>query len=107
MIKRNTTLLILVIVLLQGCVGNGYWHKIGSTQEEFAKAKYICLKESQQPESNKLFASKSSISESRETDAFMSGFLSGFHKNETSMVTNDALFSACMNAYGYYWRNEK
>ena len=100
------------ILILTSCVSRGYWSKEGAEQDEFAKIKYYCLQNSQQPESNKIFSNnysssgRTSSASNRESDALMQGFLSGFNKNETSMLTNDTLFSACMNASGFYWKKQ-
>lgn len=116
MINKKTFIL---MFLLAGCASEkGYWHKDGLTQEEFAKTKYLCLQQAQQPESQNWFASKYSAAPvssgpgpaNRIADAMREGMLAGMNnanKNETGMVTNDMLFSACMNAHGLYWRVEK
>jgi hypothetical protein len=83
----------ILIFLLAGCASYdsySYWHKEGLTQEELAKTKYLCLQQAQQPESQKVLVLASM------KDAYQ-----GY--KETGMITNDTLFSACMNAHGLYW----
>jgi|LakMenEpi03Aug12_release.lakeMendotaPanAssembly.Ray.scaffolds.fasta_scaffold654427_2 hypothetical protein len=106
----------ILMFLLAGCASpQGYWHKEGLTQEEYAKTKYLCLQQAQQPESQHWFASKYSAAPvssaqgeaNRMSNAMREGMLAGLNsssKNETGMVTNDMLFSACMNAHGLYWK---
>jgi hypothetical protein len=93
-------ILIIVAFQLSGCA-TGRWFKAGATQQEFQEVNYLCLKESQQPET-KAYSSLGGV-----------GYGNNHHRNHTAadfssnyssgMVTNEKLFNACMNAYGFYW----
>ena len=104
--------LFVLTLILSGCASQqGYWFKEGLTQDEYAKTKYLCLQQSQQPESKNLLSSNYSNAANsnvgaaqRASNAFMQGFTNGLEKNQTGMITNDTLFNACMNAQGIYWK---
>ena len=92
---------------IQGCAANGYWYKDGASENEFAKVKYVCLNEPM-PENaiadgykdyGKLQAKNHG---ERLNNMTMSAIGDGM-----KMASATAYFKACMNAYGYYWRNEK
>ncbi len=102
---------LILSLVLSGCASpQGYWYKEGLTQEEYAKTKYLCLQQAQQPESHSSYSAvpvSSGMGEAnRMSNAMREGFLAGLNSS-SKMVTNDTLFSACMNAHGLYWKVEK
>ena len=93
------------------------WHKAGSTLEEFYQTNYTCLQQSQQPESNNIFApdyprranAPSEGPQARAADAMMRGFERGYNaanQHETGMRTNNLLFSSCMHTHGFFIKEE-
>lgn len=116
-------ILIIVAFQLSGCA-TGQWYKAGATQQEFQEVNYMCLKESQQHATQ-----ASSSFEGRSLDGSyyqhigaaavtpkvygggyshegyaLGGSKADFSSNYSSeMITNEKLFKACMNAYGFYW----
>lgn len=72
--------------LLTGCANN-VWVKPGASQTDFTQARYACLQQSQQ--------GASSAYVNRTYGVASSG-----------VVTNDGLFSACMNAAGWNLQNQ-
>ena len=75
------------LALLSGCANN-VWVKPGAGTAEFSQARYTCLQQSQQ--------GASSAYVNRYGGAAASG-----------VVTNDGLFSACMNAAGWSLQDQK
>ena len=106
--------LFILTLILSGCASSqGRWHKEGLTQDEYSKARYTCLLQAQQPESQNLFSTRYSAANAtnrspadREANALMAGFSKGMEQNQTGMLTNDILFEACMNANGLYWKQD-
>jgi hypothetical protein len=84
---------LLLVFLFSSACSNGIWYKAGATQDELAKAKYQCLKDSQQ--------SQSSAYGSSSGGAFNG---SGYYQSSSGEVTNWDLFNACMNAKGFTWK---
>lgn len=77
------------LLILSGCANNnGAWYKANSSQEEYAKTKYLCLQESQQQQSLSIFSYN-------------------YQEGKSEMITNDILFGACMNAKGFYWQTKE
>ena len=119
-ITMKNKISVLVILSLSSCASNppGEWFKLGGhSPEEFNKARYHCLKESQQPKSS--FASMWPSSNNpiprpepvgpaqKESAALLRGLehgLQSHHSEDSGMVTNKMLFDACMNAEGFFWR---
>ena len=70
-----------------------YWHKHGSTQQDFYKDKYVCMQEAQQRQS---YAK--------------GGYCTGYYCQpgyaDSSVVTNWPLFDTCMKARGWEFREE-
>jgi len=80
-------LLLPVVFAMVACVPPPVWSKRGGTQDELSGVKYQCLQNSQQQRA----VSKSVGNQGAYKSASVDG-----------MVTNDQLFHACMNAYGWY-----
>ncbi len=82
---KNIIILGTLLILVSCTNKKGYWYKKDSSQDEYAKINYLCLQESQQ------HSSRSSLSYN-------------YQESKAEMVTNNALFNACMNAKGFYWK---
>lgn len=85
--KIKAVCVVMFLALLTGCANN-VWTKAGAGQNEFSQARYNCLQQSQQ--------GASSAYVNRYGGAASSG-----------VVTNDGLFSACMNAAGWSLQDQK
>ena len=90
------SLIISIIFLLSSCA-EGRWYKSGASTEEFYEVHYVCMRESQQPQTS----SSSYLNSNYNTVAsnqplYQSSYSSG-------MVTNQNLYNACMNAHGFIW----
>jgi hypothetical protein len=81
--KKFLISIILLVICSCSPIKSTIWDRPGSTKDELSRDNYLCLKESQQQESN------SSI-----------GLYAG--NATTSIKTNNILFNACMNAHGWY-----
>lgn len=84
-------LIIIISLVISSCATTRTvirWDKPGATKDELSTTNYLCLKESQQQESN------SSI-----------GLYAG--NSNTLIKTNNTLFNACMNAHGWYLKKEE
>jgi hypothetical protein len=70
---------------LVSCAGQpqGLWLKPGATKEDFNKERYACMQQAQQPNSVAYLDKYGGVSNSK-------------------VITNENLFSACMNAGGWY-----
>jgi hypothetical protein len=100
-IKDKTAMLIVIIIffimvgLILACASapktKQVWYKPGWTQEGWAKDKYDCLQQSQQRESSA-------------TGGFCSGYLCVPGRSDSNVVTNWALYNACMEARGWSLR---
>ena len=77
------------LALLSGCANNNVWTKAGAGQSEFSQARYNCLQQSQQGASS----------------AYVNRY-GGVAVASSGAVTNDGLFSACMNAAGWSLQNK-
>lgn len=77
-----------MIAALFGCAGNE-WYKPGWTPESFNRDRYDCLKESQQRVST--------------SQANVYGVI-GSSSSNSQVITNDTLFTSCMQARGWYLR---
>ena len=75
--------LVPVLLGIVACVPAPVWRKTGGTQAEYSRVNYQCLQESQQ----RAAAARSVGYQSAAVD---------------KMVTNPDLYSACMNAHGWY-----
>jgi hypothetical protein len=64
------------------------WYKDGATQQEFASDRYACLQQSQQ----------------RVSGAYVNQYGGA---SQDTVITNDQLFGACMNANGWELRREQ
>jgi hypothetical protein len=74
--------ILICAVFLSSCAQNNVWVKPGAAQGEFAQAKYSCMQQSQQ----------------RISGAYVNQY-GGSSSSE--VITNNALWSACMNASGW------
>lgn len=86
-----------ILIMLSFCLSScaaGRWYKAGASQEEFGEVKYRCLQEAQQPQASAYSSYANGYKNSN--NQFSGAYSSG-------MVTNEELFNACMNAYGFYW----
>lgn len=105
-----------IFLILSGCGlfknPQGEWYKPGgSTLQELANVRYICLQESQQlrPSSSNqtiIVQNYPTNPSQRESEALLEGFRQGMnahHAEKGAMVTNEHLFDACMNAHGFFW----
>ncbi len=81
MTKRFIVSVFLSCFLLSCTNKVGEWYKQGSTEEEYKKVRYMCLKESQQQHSEHSL---------------------GYGKSD--VVTNGMLFDACMESHEFRWR---
>lgn len=77
-------------------------------QLEFSKAKFICLKESNQakalvPTPHYPNYQEPRTAAQRGSEAFRIGFYSGMHNAHVHSVERE-VFESCMNAYGFYLR---
>ena len=70
-------------LVLGACGAPMIWSKPGATRDEFSSARYACMQQSQQR------VAEASINAS-----------GGY--STSSVITNDSLFSSCMNASGWY-----
>lgn len=84
--KKLVTIAGLFTLMLAGCANNNLWVKPGASAAEFTQARYTCLQQSQQ--------GSSSAYVNRSYGVASSG-----------AVTNDAIFTACMNASGWNLQN--
>lgn len=120
-------LILPLFFILSGCVLNkGYWYKEGLTQDELAKVKYICLQQARQYNNYNVYRSNKSNAFSdalnkqadsigkpmnvrqAHSQAAIRGFATGFNNhNDDDDDREYELYSACMNAYGIYWKVEK
>jgi hypothetical protein len=118
-------LYLLLFFILSGCVSEkGYWYKDGLTQDELAKVRYICLQQARQYNNYNVYRSNKSNAFSdalnKQADsirpmnknqagsqAFIRGFAAGFGNDNYEDNREYELYSACMNAYGIYWKVEK
>lgn len=91
------SLIISIIFLLNSCT-TGRWYKSGATAEEFYEVNYICLQESQQSQTT----AHSHLNHYTPNTVYMSDpvYKSSY---SSSMVTNQNLYNACMNAHGFVW----
>lgn len=89
---KSNLIITIIVFVVSGCVNvprsnnnppQFVWQKSGATTEEFNKIKYICLQESQQ----------------RKEDAYIGAYGGS---SSSQVITNPTLFSACMNAQGWY-----
>jgi len=81
-----------LIALLTACaVNNNVWYKANSTQEMFAKDRYACLQQAQQPNSTAYYGDYGGALQTKQYTA------------NAGMVTNNPLFTACMNSRGWSW----
>ncbi|MEJ8825615.1 hypothetical protein WKW80_26910 [Variovorax humicola] len=71
-----------LVAVLAGCAPM-QWQKPGSTQDEFSRARYDCLQQSQQ----------------RVSGAAVNQFGG---TSSSNMQTNDGLYASCLNAKGFY-----
>jgi hypothetical protein len=83
---------LLYFLFLSSCVSKGVWYKADSTEADYHKVRYECLKESQQLESQ--------ILQYNNFDPFPRPY----YNFSSGMRTNNTLFNACMNANGFYWK---
>ena len=80
------------IILLSACANNKIWVKPGASQTEFAHDKYACMQQSQH----------------RVSTANVTADVNQFRGSSDSRVTtNEDLFSACMNAQGWYVQDKR
>lgn len=86
-LDSRARLLLPVVLAMVACVPMPVWTKRGGTQDELGRVRYQCLQNSQQRESSSASAGNQRGYQSAAVDG---------------MVTNDRLFHACMNAYGWY-----
>lgn len=78
--------LFIVMFVLSGCaVQPMAWIKDGGSRQEFSQTNYECMQQAQQ----------------RRSDAYVNGYRGA---SQSLVVTNLDLFSACMNAHGFYLR---
>jgi hypothetical protein len=81
---------IAISLILAGCAtprAQTEWHKAGASHAEFSQDRYSCLQQSQQR------ASTASV-----------GAYGG--SSSSQIVTNDQLYGSCMNAKGWFLRNQ-
>jgi hypothetical protein len=83
MMVRTMGMGALAALALVGCAQQQVWHKPGSNQNEFARHKYECLRQAQQPVSGVYVNRFAGVADSR-------------------MQANGGLFASCMNAHGWY-----
>ena len=95
--KLNKFLILIIILIIQGCAPNLVWMKPNGTQQEFSKTKYDCLQKSQQPYSSYSASNVGGIVSSSSTSSSSAS---------SGLITNDQLYSACMNSNGWYLQQE-
>lgn len=92
--RAKIILLTAIAILLGGCAAKRpetQWHKPASSAQEFAADKFACLQQSQQQTSG----------------AYLGGNRAGAYGNVagaaySGAVTNEAMFSACMQSKGWF-----
>ena len=94
--KKTMSLIVMIIiffmvVLILACVppsSRKVWSKPNFTQQEFAKDRYDCLQQSQQGQSSA-------------SGGYCTGYYCQPGQAQSSVITNDGLFKACMEARGW------
>ena len=85
---------LVVLLLISGCaVNNNVWYQANASQEVFAQDRYACLQQAQQPNSTAYYGDYGGLLAGKQYTA------------QAGMVTNNPLFTACMNARGWSWVN--
>lgn len=87
---RRVSIIVSTIFLASCATNNNVWYKPNANQQMLAQDRYTCLQQSQQPTSSAYYGNYGGLLQSKELSA------------SSGMVTNNDLFSACMNAQG--WR---
>jgi hypothetical protein len=82
-VRKKIPSVIASSLVLGACSVPMIWNKPGATRDDFSSARYVCMQQSQQ----------------RVSEASINA-LGGY--STSSVVTNDDLFSSCMNANGWY-----
>jgi len=82
---KKLGVLFIGLLILSGCATTTpmVWYKSGASQEEYSRDRYNCLREAQQP---------------------VTGSYVNRYAGESSgqIITNNQLYSACMNAKGWF-----